>query len=140
MPPEILERLHGAIRTAAAGVSDDRTDAARRRAAFATGRVPGGTPAPTPRSTPRPTPCSSAASRSPRAAGCCCGRGPAADAQDLFLAGLPATVQAVLHDVDGGVHVAVSVDGDPAAELQLAHGRFRYFRPDEIEVPRGGTP
>ena len=32
------------------------------------------------------------------------------------------------------VHVAVSVDGDPAAELQVAHGRFRYFRPDELEV------
>jgi len=27
------------------------------------------------------------------------------------------------------------VDGDPAAELQIAHGRFRYFRPDELEVP-----
>jgi hydrogenase maturation protease len=25
------------------------------------------------------------------------------------------------------------VDGDPAAEVQLAHGRFRYFRPDELE-------
>jgi len=56
------------------------------------------------------------------------------DAQDLFLDGAAATVHAVLHDVDGGVHVAVSVDGDPAAEFQLAHGRFRYFRPDELEV------
>ena len=59
---------------------------------------------------------------------------PAADAQDLFLDGLPATVHAVLHDVDGEVHVAVSVDDDPAAELQVAHGRFLYFAPDEIEV------
>jgi hypothetical protein len=42
-------------------------------------------------------------------------------------------VHAVLHDVDGEVHVAVSLDDDPAAELQLAHGRFRYFRPDELE-------
>jgi hypothetical protein len=32
------------------------------------------------------------------------------------------------------VHIAVSVDGDPAAEMQLAHGRFRYFGPDEIEA------
>ncbi|MDN5914935.1 MAG: hypothetical protein L0I76_07480 [Pseudonocardia sp.] len=55
------------------------------------------------------------------------------DAQDRFLYGMRATVQAVVHDVDGGVHVAVSVDGDPAAEMQLAHGRFRYFRPDELE-------
>ncbi len=56
------------------------------------------------------------------------------DIQDRFLAGMRATVQAVVHDVDGGIHVAVSVDGDPAAEMQLAHGRFRYFRPDEIEA------
>ncbi|HWC36230.1 MAG TPA: hypothetical protein VG650_15595 [Mycobacteriales bacterium] len=56
-----------------------------------------------------------------------------ADAQDLFLDGLAATVQAVLHDVDGGIHVAVSVDGDPLAELQASHGRYRYFRPDELE-------
>lgn len=56
-----------------------------------------------------------------------------ADAQDLFLDGLPATVHAVLHDVDGGVHVAVSIDDDPLAELQASHGRYRYFRPDELE-------
>jgi len=61
------------------------------------------------------------------------GRG--GDVQDQFLDGASATVHAVVHDVDGGVHVAVSVDGDPAAELQIAHGRFRYFRPDELEVP-----
>jgi hypothetical protein len=56
-----------------------------------------------------------------------------ADAQDLFLIGREATVQAVLHDVDGQVHVAVSPDNDPAAELQRNHGRFLYFSPDEIE-------
>jgi hypothetical protein len=56
-----------------------------------------------------------------------------ADAQDLFLVGREATVQAVLHDVDGQVHVAVSPDNDPAAELQRNHGRFLYFSPDEIE-------
>ncbi len=56
-----------------------------------------------------------------------------ADAQDLFLVGREATVQAVLHDVDGEVHLAVSPDNDPAAELQRNHGRFLYFSPDEIE-------
>ncbi|MFP5068192.1 hypothetical protein ACLFMI_00755 [Pseudonocardia nantongensis] len=65
-----------------------------------------------------------------------CGTSIRTDAQDAFLAGMRATVQAVVHDVDGGVHVAVSVDDDPAAELQLAHGRFRYFRPDELEPAR----
>jgi len=56
-----------------------------------------------------------------------------ADAQDLFLAGRTAQVEAVLHDVDGQVHVAVSPDHDPVAELQRNHGRFLYFAPDEIE-------
>ncbi|MFC4945985.1 hypothetical protein [Pseudonocardia sp. GCM10023141] len=60
--------------------------------------------------------------------------GRSSDAQDRFLDGMRATVQAVVHDVDGGVHVAVSVDGDPGAEMQLAHGRFRYFRPAELEA------
>jgi hypothetical protein len=56
-----------------------------------------------------------------------------ADAQDLFLTGREAVVEAVLHDVDGNVHVAVSPTSDPLAELQRTHGRFLYFAPDEIE-------
>jgi len=64
------------------------------------------------------------------------GRG--SDAQDTFLRGAAATVQAVLHDVDGGTHVAVSIDDDPGADLQAAHGRFRYFRPDELALADGG--
>jgi hypothetical protein len=56
-----------------------------------------------------------------------------ADAQDLFLVGRTALVEAVLHDVDGQVHVAVSPEHDPAAELQRSHGRFLYFAPDELE-------
>ena len=55
------------------------------------------------------------------------------DAQDMFLAGRLATVHAVLSDVDGSYHLAVTLDDDPAAELQSAHGRFRYFLPDEVE-------
>ena len=55
------------------------------------------------------------------------------DAQDLFLIGREAIVEAVLHDVDGHVHVAVSPTSDPLADLQRNHGRFLYFAPDEIE-------
>jgi hypothetical protein len=62
-----------------------------------------------------------------------------ADAQDLFLAGREALVEAVLHDVDGQVHVAVSPVSDPVAELQRSHGRFLYFAPDEIEPAEGGS-
>ncbi|MFF3558171.1 hypothetical protein ACFYXL_32710 [Streptomyces tsukubensis] len=54
------------------------------------------------------------------------------DAQDLFLHGRTGVVEAVLHDVDGSVHLAVTVDGDPGADLWRAQGRFRYFQPDEV--------
>jgi len=56
-----------------------------------------------------------------------------ADAQDLFLAGRTALVEAVLFDVDGQVHLALRPDDDPAAQLHAAHGRFLYFAPDEVE-------
>jgi hypothetical protein len=58
-----------------------------------------------------------------------------ADAQDMFLAGRVATVAAVLLDVDGETHVAVTLDDDPGTDMALAQGRFRYFAPDEIEPP-----
>jgi hypothetical protein len=60
-------------------------------------------------------------------------RGRGADAQDMFLAGRTARVAAVFHDVDGGVHLAVTLDDDPAAELNGWYGRFHYFRPGELE-------
>jgi hypothetical protein len=56
-----------------------------------------------------------------------------ADAQDMFLAGRQATIAAVFFDVDGNAHLAVTVDGDEAAAIQHAHGRFLYFSPDEVE-------
>jgi hypothetical protein len=56
------------------------------------------------------------------------------DAQDLFMRGKTATVEAVLFDVDGQQHVGVTPDEDPElAEIQRWHGRFLYFAPDEIE-------
>jgi hypothetical protein len=61
-----------------------------------------------------------------------------ADAQDIFLAGREAQVEAVLHDVDGQVHLAVTLADDPGADLQRSHGRFLYFAPDEIEPLRPG--
>ena len=60
-----------------------------------------------------------------------------ADAQDLFVAGRSATVAGVFHDVDDDVHLAVVLDDDPGGDLHEAHGRYRYFRPDEVEVVSG---
>jgi hypothetical protein len=54
------------------------------------------------------------------------------DAQDMFLAGRTATVAAVLRDVDGNTHVAVTIDDDPGADISALHGRFRYFAPEEL--------
>jgi hypothetical protein len=54
------------------------------------------------------------------------------DAQDMFLEGRTATVAAVLLDVDGDTHVAVTLDDDPGADIAIAHGRFRYFSPEEL--------
>jgi hypothetical protein len=56
-----------------------------------------------------------------------------ADAQDMFVAGRAATVEAVLSDVDGSRHLAVTIDDDPGTDLRRAQGRFWYFAPDEVE-------
>jgi hypothetical protein len=56
-----------------------------------------------------------------------------ADAQDMFLAGRVAIVEAVLFDVDDTAYLAVSLADDPGADLRAAHGRFLYFAPDEVE-------
>jgi hypothetical protein len=151
LPPEMLERMHGAIRylgpPAAAGAGQPGTGVP------VAGRPEAGPAAPAPRdrSVPWWDP-GSDTSVSPDSdhiliAGVRVARGSRvlmrpgarrADAQDLFLAGRSALVEAVLHDVDGNVHLAVTPEDDPAADLQRGHGRFLYFAPDEVdplEVP-----
>ena len=72
-----------------------------------------------------------------------------ADAQDLFLHGLAATVAGIFTDVDGQAHVAVTVEDDPATEELSWQGRYLFFHPDEVypdEIyqddvgPQLGTP
>jgi hypothetical protein len=110
LPPELLARLHGAARDL-------------RGAEM----VPRGDPAP-------PAPGGAAAA----------GLGPGsrvvlrpgvrrADAQDLLYAGCTATVRAVRRDVDGRDCLAVTIDGDPAAELHDWYGRYHHFFLDEVE-------
>jgi hypothetical protein len=63
------------------------------------------------------------------------------DAQDEFLRGRTATVEVVLFDVDGGQHLGVLPDDDSElAEIQRWHGRFLYFTPDEVEPLSDVTP
>lgn len=59
------------------------------------------------------------------------------DAQDMFLAGRLAVVEAVLRDVDDAPYLAVTLVDDPAADLCRATGRYRYFAPDEVEACDG---
>ena len=60
------------------------------------------------------------------------------DAQDMFLIGRIAEVQAVLLDVDDHPYLAVALADDPDQDLRIAHGRFLYFSVDEVE-PCGAT-
>jgi hypothetical protein len=61
-----------------------------------------------------------------------------ADAHDMFLTGRTAQVEAVLLDLDGGRYLAVTLDDDLGADLHRSHGRFLYFAPDEVEPVAGG--
>jgi hypothetical protein len=60
------------------------------------------------------------------------------DAQDMFLIGRIAEVQAVLLDVEDNPYLAVALTDDPDQDLRIAHGRFLYFSTDEVE-PYEGT-
>lgn len=135
MPPEVLERLHGAIRSlrpaTGSGVPVFGADSPSR---LPPERLPWWDPGTDSSVDPDTDSVPVGGVPVARGSAVVLRPGRSSDAQDRFLDGLRATVQAVVHDVDGGVHVAVSVDGDPAAEMQLAHGRFRYFRPDELEA------
>lgn len=118
MPPEVLNRLHGAIRSLG----------------------PAGTPRPSGwRETDDPPTYLEIAgqrvaqgSRVRLAPGAGNSGNRRTDAQDMFLVDRLATVQKVLHDVDGGQYLAVTVDDDPGKDLHAAHGRFRYFAPNEV--------
>jgi hypothetical protein len=164
MPPELLERLHGAVRylrgvegTEATEVTEDAeaTEGTPEPApplyGAPTGRVaaPGEERDPLSTTPPELVPWwDPGADRtvSPETDGVVVAGvtvakgsrvrlrpGQRADAQDMFLADRLATVEAVFLDVDGNRHLAVTLDEDPAADLQRWHGRFLYFSPDEVE-------
>ncbi|MEV7993560.1 hypothetical protein AB0O67_17050 [Streptomyces sp. NPDC086077] len=148
MPPEVLERLHGAVRglrevtgpaaRATDGVPQFRTpdeaDPFRRDGVMRPDTPwwdPGGDTAVDPASD------HVLVDGQPVRAGCRVVLRPRlrhTDAQDLFVDGRHALVEAVLHDVDGGVHIAVTLEDDPGADIRREQGRFLYFQPDEVAV------
>lgn len=135
LPPEVMERLHGAIRSLRPATPATPSAAGTPAAGLFEPTVPWWDPG-------------ADASVNPQTdtvtiAGVAVGAGSRvrlrpgarrADAQDLFLVGRTATVAAVLTSVDEETWIAVSVDDDPAAEEMSWHGRYRYFTPEEIEV------
>ena len=122
LPPELLARLHGAVRSLA----------------------PAGTPAqePVPWWSPEADAAVNPDADTVLVDGVAVGRGArvrlrprghGSDVHDMFLAGRTATVAKVLVDVDGSRFVAVTVDDDPAAEVHEWYGRFFQFTPEEVE-------
>ncbi|MFC9504258.1 hypothetical protein [Streptomyces sp. NPDC057002] len=134
MPQEVFERLHGAVRSLAPVAPATAPATAERPAWWQEGADDGLSPATdTVLVDGVPLGGGSRVRLRPRVRG--------ADAQDMFLAGRTAEVAAVFHDVDGSVHLAVTLDDDPASELHTWYGRFHYFRPDELEpLEPAGTP
>jgi hypothetical protein len=149
MPPQMLERMHGAIRylrSAPAGAAAFRAapgDGIDWPAPEATGRpsVPWWDPGSDASVSPETDSVLVDGERIARGSRVLMQPGTRrADAQDLFLAGREAIVEAVLHDVDGQVHLAVTPADDPAADLNRNHGRFLYFAPDEVRPLEHGRP
>jgi hypothetical protein len=151
LPPEMLERMHGAIRYlrpaggpaagGASGTGDARPDEVPEFRELAgpgdpavAGQAPWWDPGQDRSVSPETDHVVIAGVRVARGSKVRMRPGQRrADAQDLFLAGRTALVEAVLFDVDGNAHLALLPEDDPAAELHGAHGRFLYFAPDEVE-------
>ncbi|MCV7368110.1 hypothetical protein [Mycolicibacterium duvalii] len=103
LPPEVMDRLHGAIR----GLQP-RQPTAPETVIVDGARIGAG----------------SRVRLRPRRRG--------ADAHDIFLTGRTARVEKVLTDIDGERRIAVTVDDDPGADLHQWYGRYYYFDVDEV--------
>ncbi len=120
IPPEIFERLHGAVRSMGPATSVSPLASAPFWEPEA--RVP-------------------ADLASVMIAGCEVARGsrvvlrpgPRGDSMDMFLVGKEARVEGVFETVDNETFVAVTVGDDPASDMHSWYGRYFYFRPAELE-------
>lgn len=60
--------------------------------------------------------------------------GPEADFHARLLEGRSATVERIMVELDGRVHLGVTIDDDPGQDLLRETGRFLYFFAPEVEV------
>jgi hypothetical protein len=145
MPGEVLERLHGAVRYLRRVTGDEVPELREPTGDEEVAQMPvsnGGKADPQPWWDPGADRSVNPETDSVPVTGGLARRGSRvrlhpmgrADAQDMFLQDRTATVEAVLFDVDGSTHLAVTLDDDPAAELNRSVGRFLYFAPGEVEL------
>jgi len=59
--------------------------------------------------------------------------GPGRNAHDHMVEGRTATIERIYVDVDGRVHLAVTVDGVPGQDIMRDIRRYLFFGPDEVE-------
>jgi hypothetical protein len=130
MPPEVLERLHGAIRALEPVRRGGDAAPDPERPWWASDTDAGGTP-----DTETVLVGGTVLARGSRVRLRPRRRG--TDAHDMFLEGRTGRVEQVLLDVDGTRFLAVTVDDDPGAELHQWYGRLRHFRPEEVEPLSG---
>lgn len=137
LPPELYQRLHGAIRSLEAfpEIVTDDTGKVRKSTVPPEEGVPWWDPAAD--ASVNPDTDSVPVNGVDVARGSRVVLRPGAarsDAQDMFLVGREATVAAVLFDIDDEPYLAVVLDDDPAAaEIMRWHGRYLYFKPHEVE-------
>jgi hypothetical protein len=137
IPPEVLDRLHGAIRSLRDLPQHGRPAEPEDSTELAPWWDPGADTSVSPE-TDSVVVAGVSVARGSRVV--LRPHGNRTDAQDMFLDGRIATVAAVLRNVDDEWHLAVTPDDDPeVAEVMLAHGRYLYFSPDEVE-PLEVTP
>ena len=125
LPPEILKRLHGAVRYLRATAAKNASEGER---------IPWWDPGADKSVSPESD--SVQIDGVSVAKGCRVRLRPGqrrSDAQDIFLEGKVAIVEAVFSDVEDKQYLAVTLADDPALDLNRWHGRFLYFYPDEIE-------
>jgi hypothetical protein len=133
MPPEILDRLHGALRYLRGATTADTETPIENNSAgveLPPWWDPGADASVSPETD------SVQVGEVSVSKGCRVRLRPGSrrsDAQDMFLAGKTARVEAVYFDVEEHEYLAVTLEDDPAADFMQTHGRFLYFYPDEVE-------
>jgi hypothetical protein len=127
LPPEVFERLHGAMRqlAPAAAAAPALADPDLSWEAFL--NPPG-------EAVPEEAAVEIAGERVTRGSRVRLRPTRRADSMDFFLAGRDGRVEAVYRNLEGETYLAVTVDDDPAAKLHRGFGRFFYFSPDEVEI------